>query len=54
VYINERRGSVAQQWLSNIPGISWREQALAMWLPLADPDSERYYVRWYIPYLDRI
>lgn len=54
VYINEHRGSAAQQWLSNIAGISWREQALAMWLPLADPDSEGYYARWYIPYLDRI
>ena len=54
VYINECRDSAAQQWLSNIPGIGWREQALAMWLPLADPDSERHYARWYIPYLDRI
>lgn len=54
VYINEYRGNAAQQWLSNIPGIGWREQALAMWLPLADPDSEGYYAHWYIPYLDRI
>ena len=54
VYINEHRGSASQQWLASIPGIGWREQALAMWLPLADPDSGGYYARWYIPYLDRI
>lgn len=54
VYINEHRGSTSQQWLASISGISWRDQALAMWLPLADPDSEGYYARWYVPYLDRI
>ncbi len=54
VYINERRGSAAQQWLANIPGIGWREQALAMWLPLAEPACERYCAGWYIPFLDRI
>jgi predicted N-acetyltransferase YhbS len=54
VYINENRGSASQQWLAAIPGISWRDQALAMWLPLAEPDSERCYARWYIPFLDRI
>ena len=54
VYINERRGSAAQQWLSNIPGISWREQALAMWLPLAEPDCARHFGDWHVPYLDRI
>lgn len=54
VYINERRGSASHQWLLRLPEISWRDQALAMWLPLADPDGERCYARWYIPYLDRI
>lgn len=54
VYINERRGSAAQQWLSNIPGVTWREQALAMWLPLAEPDCARRFGDWYVPYLDRI
>ena len=54
VYINERRGSAGQHWLSNIPGISWREQALAMWLPLAAPACARHFSDWYVPFLDRI
>jgi predicted N-acetyltransferase YhbS len=54
VHINERRGSTAQQWLSNMPGISWRDQALAMWLPLTEPACARHFSDWYIPYLDRI
>jgi predicted N-acetyltransferase YhbS len=54
VYINERRGSTAQQWLASRPGISWRDQKLAMWLPLADPDCMRHFSDWYLPYLDRI
>ena len=54
VYINERRGSAAQRWLSNIPRISWREQALAMWLPLAQPDFARHASDWYVHFLDRI
>jgi predicted N-acetyltransferase YhbS len=54
VYINERRGSTAQQWLASIPGIVWRDQALAMWLALAEPACARHYAGWYIPFLDRI
>ena len=54
VYVNERRSSAAHQWLSRLPGISWRDQALAMWLTLAEPACERYYADWYIPFLDRI
>lgn len=54
VYVNERRGSASQQWLAATAGIAWRDQALAMWLTLVNPDSERYYARWYIHYLDRI
>ncbi|MFH1044819.1 MAG: GNAT family N-acetyltransferase [Pseudomonadota bacterium] len=54
VYINEHRGSAAQQWLSNMLGIIWREQALATWLPLAEPDCARHFSDWYVPYLDRI
>ena len=54
IYINERRGSASAQWLSNIPGITWRDQALAMWLPLAEPACARHFGDWYIPYLDRI
>lgn len=54
VYINERRDSAAQRWLLNKPGISWREQALAMWLPLAEPSCARRFADWYVPFLDRI
>lgn len=54
VYINERRGSAAQQWLANMPGIGWRDQALAMWLPLAEPACARHWAQWYVPLLDRI
>jgi predicted N-acetyltransferase YhbS len=54
IYINERRGGIAQQWLASIPGISWRDQALAMWLPLAEPACARHYADWYVPFLDRI
>ena len=54
VHINERRGSAARQWLSNIAGINWRDQALAMWLPLAEPDCAHHFSDWYVPFLDRI
>lgn len=54
IYINERHGSAAQQWLATVPGISWREQALAMWLPLAEPACETCFADWYVPFLDRI
>jgi len=54
VYINECRGSPAHQWLASIRGISWREQALAMWLPLAEPACAPHCPGWYIPFLDRI
>ena len=54
VYINERRGSVSQRWLANIPGIVWRDQSLAMWLPLAEPACARHFGDWYVPYFDRI
>ncbi|TSA13088.1 MAG: GNAT family N-acetyltransferase [Betaproteobacteria bacterium] len=54
VHINERRGSASAQWLSTIPGTIWRDQALAMWLPLAEPDCARHFGDWYVPYLDRI
>jgi predicted N-acetyltransferase YhbS len=54
VYINERQGSASQQWLANVPGIAWREQKLAMWLPLAEPDCAPQFSGWYLPFLDRI
>jgi predicted N-acetyltransferase YhbS len=54
VYINERRGSAAQQRLSNLRGISWHGQALAMWLPLAEPGCAQHFGDWYVPFLDRI
>jgi hypothetical protein len=54
VYINARRGSPSAQWFAHIPGIAWRDQALAMWLPLAQPACARHFGDWYIPYLDRI
>lgn len=54
VYVNERRGSAAHEWLASIPGISWRDQALAMWLPLTEPECGRQFAYWYIPFLDRI
>lgn len=54
VHINERRGSPSAQWFAHIPGIAWREQSLAMWLPLAKPACARHFGDWYIPYIDRI
>ena len=54
VYVNARRGSEAQRWLAGIAGFSWHEQALAMWLPLAEPACARSFEGWYIPFLDRI
>jgi predicted N-acetyltransferase YhbS len=54
VYINERRGSAAQTWFASMPGISWRDQALALWLPLSEPASARHFGDWYVPFLDRI
>lgn len=54
VYINERRGSAAHQWLLRQSGIHWRDQALAMWLALAEPACARHFSDWYLPYLDRI
>jgi predicted N-acetyltransferase YhbS len=54
VRINERRGSAAQQWLAAIPGIGWRDQALAMWLPLAAAARNARFADWYVPFLDRI
>jgi GNAT superfamily N-acetyltransferase len=54
VWINERRGSPAHQWLLGQTDIHWRDQALAMWLPLAEPASARHFAEWYLPYLDRI
>ena len=54
VHINERRGSAAQQWLAAIPGIGWRDQALAMWLPLAAAARNARFADWYVPFLDRI
>jgi hypothetical protein len=54
IYINERRGSLVHQWLSLQPGIHWRDQALAMWLPLAEPACARHFGDWHVPFLDRI
>ena len=54
IHINERRGSASAQWFAHIPGIAWRDHALAMWLPLAKPACARHFGEWYIPYLDRI
>ncbi|OGA32054.1 MAG: hypothetical protein A3G80_15405 [Betaproteobacteria bacterium RIFCSPLOWO2_12_FULL_62_13b] len=54
VYINARHGSAAQQWLAAVPGIGWHDQALAMWLPLAEPACARHFGGWYVPFLDRI
>jgi len=54
VYINAHRGSAAQLWLSSLPGVNWREQALATWLPLAQPACARHFSDWHVPYIDRI
>ena len=54
VHINARRGTAAHQWLVSVLGIVWRDQALAMWLPLAEPACARHFSDWYVPYLDRI
>ncbi|MFH1602794.1 MAG: GNAT family N-acetyltransferase [Pseudomonadota bacterium] len=54
IYINERRGSAAHQWLSLQNGVSWRDHALAMWLPLAEHSCARHFSDWYVPFLDRI
>lgn len=54
VYINAHRGSAPHQWLAHRPGIGWRDQALSMWLPLAEPACARHFSDWYVPFLDRI
>ena len=53
-YVNKRRGGAAQQWLARQPGIHWHDQALAMWLALAEPACARQFSAWYVPFLDRI
>lgn len=54
VHVNERRGSAMHQRLASIPGIAWRDQELAMWLPLAERACLRHLTEWYVPFLDRI
>jgi predicted N-acetyltransferase YhbS len=54
IYVNERRGSAAEQWLMAHTDTAWRGQALAMWLPLAEPACSRHWAGWHVPFLDRI
>ncbi len=54
VHVNARGESAGHQWLAAHAELAWREQALAMWLPLAEPACARHFGDWYVPYLDRI
>jgi GNAT superfamily N-acetyltransferase len=53
LYVNERLGSSAERWLSGHAGLEFREQQLAVWLPLAKDMQEAQLRRWYIPFIDR-
>ncbi len=54
LFINVRRGTAHQQWLSAQPGITWQDQNLAMWLALSGNADAKHFSDWYIPFLDRI
>jgi len=54
LYLNLRRGTPAERFLSAQPGITWQSQRLAMWLPLSATSRNTPYADWYIPFLDRI
>jgi GNAT superfamily N-acetyltransferase len=54
LFINVRRDAEQHQWLSAQPGITWKDQNLAMWLALSGDADARRFRGWYIPFLDRI
>lgn len=54
LFFNDRAGSSASVWLARECGVTWTEQRLAMWLPLAPSTCAPALIRWVIPYLDRI
>ena len=54
LYLNLRRGTPAQRFLSAQGGIEWQPQRLAMWLPLAATARDARFADWYVPFLDRI
>lgn len=54
LFINVRRGSEHHQWLSALPGVTWQDQNLAMWLALSGQADAGHFPGWYIPFLDRI
>lgn len=54
LYLNVPKGAAAHRMLAADPAIHWREQQLAMWLPLADDARGYPYDEWYVPFLDRI
>lgn len=54
LYLNLRRGTPAQSFLSAQRGITWQAQRLAMWLPLAARARGARFCDWYVPFLDRI
>lgn len=54
LFINVRRGTEHQQWLSAQPEITWQDQNLAMWLALSGNADAKHFSSWYVPFLDRI
>lgn len=54
LYLNLRRGTPEQRFLSTQPGITWQPQRLAMWLPLSAAARAARFADWYVPLLDRI
>jgi GNAT superfamily N-acetyltransferase len=54
VLVNERLGSMTQEWLATNARLEWRAQNLALWAPLTAPAREVDFAAWYLPWFDRL
>jgi hypothetical protein len=52
--VNDSRSSRSRRWLDAHEDVSWREQRLAMWLPLDTRAAGVEVSGWHVPWLDRI
>ena len=51
---NNKLEETAHRVLAAQSGMTWREQRLAMWLPIAASAQQHPYGDWYIPWPDRV